>query len=334
MTSVIEFPDRDTVERDAAAWVAKLDAGTLSREDLQALRRWALQSSQHRSTLEAMAASWDSLDVLVLARPPERSSSRFEWRWQGVGAALAAGVAVFAVAIGFLRIQPGEAPEVADPINLTYVTAIGEQRSVTLPDLSTIRINTNSRLQVDYSPEQRSILLHRGEAFFEVAESTHPFVVTAGRSHVTALGTAFAVHLLDNNVVEIDVAEGRVLVSADPGPSGSVQSLILSAGDVARVGPLIELVQRVEPAIIEQQLSWREGMLFFDGDSLESVIDEVSRYTPVEIVIADPSLRNLKIGGYFPIGETDVLLATLASSFDVESNHIRPGLIYLRPKSR
>ncbi len=333
MTSVIEFPNRDAIDREAAAWVAKLDAGTLSREDLQALRRWALQSPHHRSTLEAMAASWDRLDVLVMARPPERISSRSEWRWQTVSAALAAGVAVLAIAIGFFQIQPGEAPEVADPTNLTYFTAIGEQRSVTLPDLSMIRINTNSRLQVDYSQERRDIFLHRGEAFFEVAESTHPFVVTAGRTHVTALGTAFAVHLSDNNVVEIDVAEGRVLVAADPGPSGGFQSLILSAGDVARVGESIDVVQRAEPAIVEKQLSWLVDMLVFTGDPLERVIDKVSRYTPVEIVIADPSLRDLKIGGFFRTGETDVLLDTLESNFGVEVNTIRPGLIYLRPKS-
>ena len=65
----------------------------------------------------------------------------------------------------------------------------------------------------------------------------------------------------------------------------------------------------------------------------ESVIAEVSRYTPVEIVIADPSLRDMKIGGYFRTGDTEVLLDTLASSFGVEADHIRPGLIYLRPIS-
>ena len=72
-------------------------------------------------------------------------------------------------------------------------------------------------------------------------------------------------------------------------------------------------------------------MLVFDGDPLESVIAEISRYTPVEIVMADPSLRSLKIGGYFRTGDTQFLLDTLSSSFGIEAEHIRPGLIYLRP---
>ena len=138
--------------------------------------------------------------------------------------------------------------------------------------------------------------------------------------------------------MKVDVTEGSVMVAiaSDPSisnPPEDVPPRVLSAGDVALVGESIELVQTVEPAILERQLSWREGMLIFDGDSLESVIAEVGRYTSVEIVIADPSLRNLKIGGYFRTGDTEVLLATLASNFGVEADHIRPGLIYLRPLS-
>ena len=75
-------------------------------------------------------------------------------------------------------------------------------------------------------------------------------------------------------------------------------------------------------------------MLVFDGDSLESVIAEVSRYTSVEIVIAEPTLRNLKIGGYFRTGDTDILLSTLESSFAVEVDYIRPDLVYIRQATR
>ena len=40
-------------------------------------------------------------------------------------------------------------------------------------------------------------------------------------------------------------------------------------------------------------------MLIFEGDALESVIKEVSRYTPIEIHISDPSLKQLRIGDIF-----------------------------------
>ncbi|MCZ6618703.1 MAG: FecR domain-containing protein [Gammaproteobacteria bacterium] len=326
------------MEQEAAAWIAKLDAGALSREDLRALRSWALESPRHRSVLEELAVGWDMLDVLVLTRPAERTVTRFGKRWQWSGAALAAGLAGMALAIGLLRMDPAEEIRAVNTTDSSYFTSIGERRTVTLPDASMIRINTNSRLQVVYSERRRDIFLHQGEAFFEVEKSDRPFVVTAGNGQVTAVSTAFAVRISDNNELEVDVTEGTVMVTSGHDtaalevPPVDRPSLMVSAGQVARVGETIDLVQTVGPAIIERQLAWREGMLVFDGDSLESVIAEISRYTPVEIVIAEPSLRNLKIGGYFRTGDTELLLDTLSSSFGIEVEHIRPGLIYLRPR--
>ena len=56
-------------------------------------------------------------------------------------------------------------------------------------------------------------------------------------------------------------------------------------------------------------------MLVFEEDRLEDVVNEVSRYTDVRIVFEDSSLRDMRVGGYFPAGETDALLSTLDGSF-------------------
>lgn len=339
MNRVVEFPDYNVIEQEAAAWVAKLDGGTLSRAELKALRQWAQQSPKHRSTLEEMAARWDLLDVLKLTQQATNSTTRpanpIGRRW-AVGAALAAGLAAIMLTIGVWRTDSGGLPEVVESPNTTYFTAIGEQQTVVLPDQSVVRINTNSRLQVDYSAEQRRIFLQQGEAFFDVAKDSIPFVVMAGKGQVMALGTAFAVRLSDENIVQVDITEGSVMVSVTSettslNPSQqTVPSRVFSSGEVARIGDSIELVQSLEPAILERQLSWREGMLVFDGDSLESVIAEFSRYTTVEIVIADPSLRQKKIIGYFPTTNTELLLDTLASNFGIDVDKIRPDLVYLR----
>ena len=335
MNKVIKFPDHSAIEQEAAAWVAKLDGGALSRADLKALRRWAQQSAKHRSMLEEMAERWDLLDALSLAQPAERPSAGSR-RWWGA-AALAAGLTALTLAISLWQPRFGSVPEVVDASsNTTYYTAVGQQRTVVLPDRSVIRINTNSRLQVDYSSQQRRIFLQQGEAFFDVAKGEIPFVVSAGKGQAEALGTAFAVRLSDENVVDVDITEGRVRVSVSsderlPGSSGKVSSRVFTGGEVARINDSVELVEKLEPEVLERQLSWREGLLMFDGDSLESVIAEISRYTSMEIVIADPSLRGKKIIGYFPTTNTEVLLDTLASDFRIEVDRIRPGLVYLHP---
>ena len=337
MNRIAEFPDQSRIEEEAAAWIARLDGGSLTADELRVLRRWSRTSKRHRQALEEYASIWDVLDVLAVAQQPAQETSIEGYRWIRVGGALAAGLAVLALAFGLLRMQGSNAPNPEQESIRTYITAIGQQRTMTLPDDSMVQLNTNSRLQVQYSGDRRDILLQQGEAFFDVTEDERPFVVNAGLGQVAAVGTEFAVRLWADNVVEFDVTEGTVRVTAnvEPGTSlatGQVQSRIFSAGDQGRIDQTIELVDTVDPAFLKRQLSWRSGVLFFDGDSLESVIAEVSRYTPVEIVIADPSLRSLKVAGYFQTGDTEVLLDTLASSFDIEADYVRPGLIYLHPR--
>ncbi len=66
---------------------------------------------------------------------------------------------------------------------------------------------------------------------------------------------------------------------------------------------------------MEKRLSWREGVLNFAGDPLEVVVNEISRYTTVSIEIADPAVRATRIGGRFPIGETDAMFDALEANF-------------------
>ena len=68
MAEVDEFPDHRQLRVEAAAWIAKLDAGNLTAEDLGALRAWANVSPYHREALELVASNWDDLNVLAVYR--------------------------------------------------------------------------------------------------------------------------------------------------------------------------------------------------------------------------------------------------------------------------
>ena len=58
------------------------------------------------------------------------------------------------------------------PAPLFYETAIGGHERVILADGSSVILNTNSRVNVDFSGNRRDIHLVRGEAFFEVVHET------------------------------------------------------------------------------------------------------------------------------------------------------------------
>ena len=80
---------------------------------------------------------------------------------------------------------------------------------------------------------------------------------------------------------------------------------------------------------MEKELSWREGMLIFDNDSLEEVVSQINRYTPVKIEIRDPGIRGLKFGGYFKVGDVPAILTTMNQDFGLRVDKINDRLVYL-----
>ncbi len=233
--------------------------------------------------------------------------------------------------------------------NGLYATAIGQQHSTTLADGSVVMLNTNSQIKVDYDNEYRNIRLLQGEAHFTVAKNAaRPFRVYAGNGRVQAVGTAFSVYLKDN-AIDVTVTEGEVSLASFNRPStnrlprqgaapgtdqssgsnaidhiGIVELLgTIKAGESATIRSgldsgtvsTIKAIEIVEPQEMAKRLSWREGMLTFAGDPLEAVVEEISRYTTVSIEFSAPAVRAIRIGGRFPIGETDAMFAALEANF-------------------
>lgn len=306
------------ITETAALWIARLDSGQLSAGQLIELRDWAKASPAHMRELERLADIWEGMDRLTALQPiMTRPGPPRHWSmsYPAVAASLAA-VSILTIMLYFTNQDRGLVE-----IEQAYVTEVGEQRSIQPGEGSTISLNTNSGLQVEYSSERRLVRLTHGEAFFDVESSDHrPFVVETGFGNVVVTGTAFLVRL-EQSVMEVVVEAGSVQLENSGEGFDSEATFVtgLGAGEVARVeSGGRRSIQPIDPGLMVRRLGWRDGMLMFDGDSLEEVIGEVGRYTPIRITIDDPELRERRIGGYFRIGEMDDLLATLANDFDIE----------------
>ena len=362
METVVDFPNRDSIETEACAWIAQLDGDRKpSDEDMAALQEWANRSPLHHQELMRLSSLWGDLNILTeLAIPAQQKAS--ERKDSGnltlgsrVGAWFANLLApvisgkpqaLFAslVLVGLLSMGLWTIQQSAEPVHLVYSTALGEQQSATLPDGSVIKLNTNSQVAIDYDKKRRKVRLLRGEAHFDVAHNpSRPFEVYAGTGRVRAIGTAFSVYLKDHNV-EVTVTEGRVELASIATPSASDKSAAdssavgpnkpspaipepttlgqLVAGETTLFNDHIEPVKVLNEIDVMRKLSWREGMLIFSGESLEQVVAEISRYTSLSIVIADPEIRDVRIGGYFRVGETDAMFDALQTSFGVQVSHI------------
>src|SRR5690606_32526856 len=327
---MIEEHDKPDATDVAAFWVARLDRGGLSTEELIALRAWVGAHPSHMRELERAAEMWESLDALaalrhIVARPARTTRKRT------IAFALAASVAGTALTVALLLgIVAGgtETPE----YYAAFETRIGETQVIEPGEGSKISLNTNSRVAIEFGSTVRRGRLDRGEAYFDVASSdARPFVVETEFGNVVVTGTAFLVRV-DDAGLEVAVKEGHVQLERAAGDSGEsrVALALLTAGEVASIE--LDGSRRIEPIETGQlvrKLGWRDGMLMFNGESLEEVIREVGRYTPIKISITDEALRTRRIGGYFKAGEIEDLLATLESDFGIRVERISDSEINL-----
>ena len=207
----------------------------------------------------------------------------------------------------------------------TYRTGIGGFQRIVLEDQSAIELNTDSEVRVALSPQKRKVELVRGEASFEVAhDASRPFIVSAGKTAIRAVGTKFDVHRLAHSV-EVIVDEGKVLVGTPE---------MLQAQEIAGLPPMLPLVAgqtaissdsgvkltALPKSSMARKLAWQNQMLGFDGDSLAEVIAQFNRYNERQLVIADPSVATIRISGYFRPTNLDAFVSVLQSDFGIRVN--------------
>jgi transmembrane sensor len=290
---------------EAIDWLVRLGSGRATAKDRLDFQRWRQSSAAH----EAAAVEAEALlhavgetrqaDELRLQGTP-RSAGPMRRHPVGrrvlfVGAA-AASVAAVAVALPALGPLSG--------LYADHATAVGERKRVTLADGSVVVLNTATAVSVDYSAQERRVVLHDGEALFEVAkDAARPFIVVAGDVEVRAVGTAFVVRL--KRVFEnVTVSEGTVEVKMGDRPPIRVvagQQLDVSESD----GFKLRVVD------VDAATAWQRGKLIFNRRPLENVIAELQRYRTGRIVILGDRLKTLEVTGVFDLDDTDRILRTI-----------------------
>jgi len=93
-----------------------------------------------------------------------------------------------------------------------YETAEKEQKTVTLPDGSSVSLQPRTTIQVaaNYNKSERTITLSRGEAFFEVRhQAQSPFIVNLGTTSVKDIGTSFTIQKHADSI-QVTVHTGKV----------------------------------------------------------------------------------------------------------------------------
>jgi transmembrane sensor len=330
----------DGIEVGAADWLARLDGPQASRAEHEAFEAWCRADPRHLAEYLRLLAVWNRLDALKEPESSSEDAARAPAEFlhtagrpllrprvflalalaAGLAALVAAGVAWWQWATP-LRLASGEQ---------RYATTLGEFRHITLADGSVVEINTDSALTVQLRRSERDLTLLHGEATFEVApDKNRPFIVVVGSTAVRAVGTVFNVQKADASV-EVLVTKGVVVV----GPPQDVKAdhtelAVVDAGQMATAASSRVTVQSLDQEEIARRLAWHDGMLLFNGQSLADVAAQFNRYNERKLVIADPAVGRVRIGGYFRATDLDSFVRVLRERFGIAVNP-EPGRILLR----
>ncbi|MDF0545056.1 FecR domain-containing protein [Sphingobium sp. H39-3-25] len=195
-----------------------------------------------------------------------------------------------------------------------YRTAIGEEKVVHLADGSVVHLNTGTSIEVALRDDRRLIRLLQGEARFDVAhDRKRPFLVTAGSTTVRAVGTAFNVRLR-SELTELTMIEGIVAVS-----DGRSFTRRVLAGQAAAIRGGAVAITPVQPNVVNQRMAWQDGHIEFEGDTLAQAVEEFNRYRTVPLVIGDPAIAGLRIGGTFRNDGSEDFVAALELTLGVKA---------------
>jgi transmembrane sensor len=314
------FSRERRAREDAARWAIRRSEDASDPDGRFAA--WLARDPSHAALYQACSETWadpvlaealSAMRPVRLARAPRQST---------LPMAVAAAFTSLLIVAGFL--VKFYLPGIVEPAPEHFETRAGESLSRQLADGSRIELNGDSALTVALSGRQRSLVLERGEAFFDVAhDPKRPLTVTAGSARVTVLGTAFDVDL-SRSEVGLAVYRGKV----DFAQRDDAQlHMLVTAGQRAS---LTDGSLRRETDFNPEGGDWRSGWLDSDGMTLAQLVEHLNRLSPRPIEITEPRLQSLRIAGRLHIAEPDQLLTRLAGLYHF---HVREkdGRILLTP---
>jgi transmembrane sensor len=171
----------------------------------------------------------------------------------------------------------------------TIITPRGGQHRVTLPDGTTVWLNSASTLRYSIAPEESSREVYlQGEGYFEVATalsetgSKKPFIVSVHTTRkddmkVNVLGTRFNIMGYgDEEVVKTTLVEGRVELWHNSRHAAIVPG---QQATLSKTDPGFTLAK----ADIRQALAWKNGEFRFEKMSIQGIMRQLSRWYETEV---------------------------------------------------
>lgn len=353
-----QHPRASAATDQAAAWLARRDRGLAAAEQAE-FDQWCRVPANARQLAE-IEGPFAALDRAARLRPADGSppdadllrpkalprSRRKFWLASGLAAAAAVAISL----LPFVERRRAETSSAPSGVVVRHAP-----KRLALPDGSVVELKPGTRVETDFTGDQRRVRLVAGDAHFTVAkDATRPFIVTIGKVTVRAVGTAFTISA-STGTVEVVVTEGRVRVDdvagrnlIEPAAATSPATTTLTetnhppaldAGQrvVIPIGPDLPApvpVTAATPEMIERAAAWRSVWLEFGDMPLAEVAREFNRQAathrqPILFTADEPTGRVL-VSGTFRADGVDAFVRLLHSSFGIVATQRTDGGLVLR----
>ncbi|MBD8685179.1 FecR domain-containing protein [Pseudomonas sp. CFBP 13719] len=188
-------------------------------------------------------------------------------------------------------------------------SAVGERRTVSLPDGSTVDLAGHTALNVDFSPTRRAVELLHGEAYFNVLPAAAgEFTVNSRSGQVVAAEGEFCLSCDDaSTLLTVSRKTVRVVTANQQIDLAEGLSLRFSSD---RTGP-------IQHAELAQVLAWRSGRLVFFDKPLFTVIDELQRWREGRIFIMDKQLASRRVSLILNLNKPEQMLDAITKALAV-----------------
>ena len=196
----------------------------------------------------------------------------------------------------------------------------GGEFNLTLSDGTRVWLNAETELRypVQFNGKERVVYL-KGEAYFEVSKNKEkPFLVQVDDMSVKVYGTAFNVNTY--NKIETVLVTGSVSMN-----QGGKEVLLKpnQKGVFDQVSGKIT----VEDVDVLAYVSWKNGDFIFRNESLNSIMDKLSRWYGLEVLYQDAGLQEVRLSGnlkrYKDVRELFVSFEKISDArFKVQGNKV------------
>ena len=301
-------------------------SGALRPEEVSDVMAWANASEENMATLLRERKLFDAIQLAddkvfgQISRRPRRPVGQYIYRFAFVLVLLAALTLA-------LRQFTDIFPDRSLAMSSISVPA-GERAQVTLPDGTSVWLNsgTTMRYPTSFEHRRKREVTVDGQVYLDVArDERHPFIVHTYLADVEVHGTVFDVNAKEQDrVFETSLFEGKVSVSL---PHAGDKRIFLSPDKKLTLRDNKLWLSQIDDYDVYK---WTEGLYCFRDKHFSEIIRDLQRYYGKEIVYEpDPRLEKDVLTGKFRIKDgLDYALQILQTSLrfnysrDQENNKI------------